>query len=161
MRHVKRKKKLGRTPSHRNATLKNLVASLITHERIKTTAAKAKAVKPIIDRLVYRAKNDTTHSRRLANRVIKDRSVIHKLYHEITPLFEDRVGGYVRIVRGYNRRGDGAPTVILEFVEKTKGYYELQKAREERRKAEKEKKIAAAKKEREMEEQMTGGQPAL
>jgi large subunit ribosomal protein L17 len=161
MRHVKRKRKLGRTPSHRDATLKNLVASLITHERIKTTVSKAKAVKPVIDRLVYRAKNDSVHSRRLANRVISDRSVIHKLYHEIAPLFEKRVGGYVRIVRGYPRQGDGAPTVILEFVEKTKGYYELQKAREERRKAEKEKKIAAAKKEKEMEDQMTGGRSAL
>jgi large subunit ribosomal protein L17 len=161
MRHVKRKCKLGRMPSHRNATLKNLVVSLITHEQVKTTAAKAKAVKPIIDRLVYRAREDSVHSRRLANRIIKDRSVIHKLYREIAPLFTERVGGYVRIVGGYPRRGDGAPMVILEFVEKTKGYYELQRAREERRKAEKEKKITAAEKEREMEERMTGGRTAL
>ncbi|UCE28076.1 MAG: 50S ribosomal protein L17 [Candidatus Coatesbacteria bacterium] len=161
MRHVKRKGKLGRTPSHRDATLRNLVSSLIVHEQIKTTAAKAKAVKPIIDRLVSRARTDTVHSRRLANRIIKDRSVIRKLYQEIAPMFQDRTGGYVRIVRGYPRRGDGASAVILEFIEKTKGYYELEKAREERRKAEKEKKIAAADKEKEMEKQMTGGQAAL
>lgn len=161
MRHVKHKRKLGRTPSHRDATLRNMVASLIVHEQIKTTAAKAKAVKPVIERLVSRAKKDTVHSRRLANRIIKDRSIIRKLYREIAPLFEDRVGGYVRIVRGYPRRGDGAPTVILEFVEKTKRYYDLREAREERRKAEKEKKIEAAKKEKEMEGEMTGGRSAL
>jgi len=161
MRHVKRKGKLGRSPSHRDAMLRNLVSSLIVREQVKTTATKAKAVKPIIDRLVSRAKNDTVHSRRLANRIIKDRSVIRKLYHEIAPMFEDRTGGYVRIVRGYPRRGDGAPMVLLEFVEKTEGYFELQKAREERRKAEKEKKIAAAEKEKEMEQQMASGQSAL
>lgn len=161
MRHLKRKRRLGRTTAHRDAVLRNLVASLITREQVRTTAAKAKAVKQMIERLVSRAKTDTVHSRRLANRIIRDRSVIHKLYHDIAPMFADRVGGYVRIVRGYPRHGDAAPTVVLEFVEKTKGYYELQKARAERRKAEKEKKIAAAKKEKEMEEQTTGGRPAL
>lgn len=150
----------GTNSAHRRANIRNLIVSLIQREQIRTTEAKAKAVKPIIDRLVYRAQDDTVHSRRLANRLIKDRSIIRKLYTEIAPLFEGRVGGYVRIIKDYERRGDGAKMVVIEFVEKTASYYDLQKAREERRKAEKEKQIEAAKKEAEMDAQM-GGETAV
>lgn len=159
MRHNKTRKMPGTDSAHRKANVKNLVTTLIQRERIMTTETKAKAVKPVIDRLVYRALEDTVHTRRLANRIIEDRSVIHKLYHEIAPLFKERpgVGGYVRIVKGYYRHGDGAPMVVLEFVEKTQSFYDLEKAREERRKAEKEKKAAAVKKEAQMDAQMGGG----
>ncbi len=160
MRHNRRRKMPGTNSAHRRANVRNLVTALIQRECIKTTEAKAKAVKPVIDRLVYRAKDDTVHSRRLANRLIKDRSVIKKLYTEIAPLFEGRVGGYVRIVKGYERHGDGAKMVVLEFIDKTQSYYDLEKAREERRKAEKDKQVEAAKKEAEMDAQM-GGETAV
>ncbi len=160
MRHNRKRKMPGTSSAHRRANVRNLVTALIQRERIKTTEAKAKALKPVIDRLVYRAKDDTVHSRRLANRMIKDRSVIKKLYTEIAPLFEGRVGGYVRIVKGYERHGDGAKMVVMEFIDKTQAYYDLEKAREERRKAEKDKLVEAAKKEAEMDAQM-GGEAAV
>ncbi len=134
MRHQKRTAKLGRTGTHRNAMLANMVCSLITQKRITTTLAKAKAVRPVAEKLVTLGKRGTIHARRLAASKLKYNSkrmlgskdegaaarksdVIRVLFDEIAPVFKDRPGGYTRIIRMHQRQGDSAPLAILEWVE--------------------------------------------
>ena len=117
MRHNKRYKKLGRTSSHRRAMLRNQMASLFLHGRIKTTLAKAKATRPIAEKLVTWGRQDSVHARRQVRRWIADREIVKKLFDEIAPRFADRPGGYLRIVKLGPRHGDGAETAILEFVD--------------------------------------------
>ena len=117
MRHRVKNKKLGRTSSHRRAMFRNMLVSLFQHERIETTVAKAKALRPVAEKLVTQGRDDSVQARRLARRWIEDRTVLKKLFDEIAPRFEGRPGGYLRIVKLGPRRGDGAEKAILEFVD--------------------------------------------
>ena len=117
MRHQKHTRKLGRTSQHRDAMLANLVASLIQHKRVKTTLAKAKAARPLAEKLVTLGKSGTLHARRLAVAKIGQRDMVSKLFKEIAPGFKDRAGGYTRIVKLGPRQSDSAPIAFLEWVD--------------------------------------------
>jgi large subunit ribosomal protein L17 len=118
MRHLKRTAKLGRTGEHRNAMLANLVCSLIKHKRVTTTLAKAKAARSVAEKMITLGKAGTLHDRRLAAaRLHQDEDAIKILFNDIAPTQKERRGGYTRIVRLGQRRGDSAQTVILEFVD--------------------------------------------
>ena len=117
MRHQKKTRKLGRTSSHRDAMLANLVASLIIHKRVKTTLAKAKAARPLAEKLVTLGKSGTLHARRLAVAKIGQKDVIGKLFKDIAPGFKDRKGGYTRIIKLGPRQSDSAPVALLEWVD--------------------------------------------
>jgi len=118
MRHQKTRHKLSRDSAHRKALLANLCIEVIDHERIKTTEAKAKAVKPEIEQLITLAKRGDIHSRRLAAATLQspDKGVIHKLFEEIAPRYADRPGGYTRILKLGPRRSDSTEMVYLELV---------------------------------------------
>ena len=118
MRHQKKTVKLGRTQGHRNALLANLAVSLIEHGQIKTTIAKAKAIRPVIEKLVTKAKTGTLHSRRMALADLRHNEVaVRKLFTEIGPLNAERKGGYTRIVKLGMRRSDAAEMAIIEWVD--------------------------------------------
>ena len=118
MRHNVHGRKLGRTSSHRTAMFRNQLASLIEHEQIRTTLAKAKELRPLAERVVTQGKKDTLHARRLVSRWLPDRGKVTKLFDEIAPRFADRPGGYTRIIKLGPRKGDGAEMALLEFVER-------------------------------------------
>ena len=117
MRHQKNTRKLGRTSQHRDAMLANLVASLILHKRVKTTLAKAKAARPLAEKLVTLGKTGTLHARRLAVAKIGQKDVIATLFKDIAPGFKDRKGGYTRIIKLGPRQSDSAPIALLEWVD--------------------------------------------
>lgn len=117
MRHNKRNKKLGRTSAHRRAMMRNQLASLIEHGRIKTTLSKAKVLRPVAEKLVTQGTRDTVAARRLVRKWVADRQLVGKLFDDIAPRFVDRPGGYLRIVKLGHRQGDGAEQAILEFVD--------------------------------------------
>jgi large subunit ribosomal protein L17 len=117
MRHNISRRKLGRTSGHRLALFRNQLASLVAQERIVTTIAKAKELRPLAERMVTQGKRDTVHARRLVGRWIQNRDLIKKLFAEIAPRFLSRPGGYLRIVKLGPRQGDGAEMAILEFVD--------------------------------------------
>jgi large subunit ribosomal protein L17 len=118
MRHLKRTKKLGRTSEHRNRMLANLVCSLIKHRRVKTTLAKAKAARSVVEKMVTLGKSGTLHHRRLASaRLHQDEDAVKILFNEIAPTQKERRGGYTRIIRLYQRQGDAAEMAFLEFVD--------------------------------------------
>lgn len=116
MRHRKKVNKLGRTSSHRKATLRNIASALIEHHQIRTTLAKAKAAQSYIENLISYGKNDTVHSRRLAFKLLQNRTLVKMLFDDIATTFNDRKGGYTRVVKLGKRRGDGAPLAILQLV---------------------------------------------
>jgi len=116
MRHRKKGKSLGRKVGPRKALLKGLALSLILHEKIKTTEAKAKAVKPIIERLITRAKENNLNNYRRIDSYLQSREATKKMLEEIGPKYKDRPGGYCRIVKLGPRKGDMAQMVILELV---------------------------------------------
>lgn len=117
MRHRKQKGKLSRDAAHRKALLMNLSREVIDHERIQTTQAKAKAVKPELERLITLAKKGDMHSRRLAMaRLGQDKTVVYKLFEEIAPRYEQREGGYTRILKLGPRKSDATEMVYLELV---------------------------------------------
>lgn len=117
MRHRKDKRKLSRSASHRKALLMNLSREVIDHERIKTTEAKAKAVKPQVERLITLAKRGDMHARRLAmSQLGQDKFVVYKLFEEIAPRYADREGGYTRILKLGPRHSDSTEMVFLELV---------------------------------------------
>lgn len=116
MRHLKRTAKLGRTSEHRNAMLANLVCSLITHRRVTTTLAKAKAARPVAEKMVTLGKKGTIHHRRLAVARLHQEDAARILFKEIAPAFKDRNGGYTRIIKMNQRNGDAAQRAILEWV---------------------------------------------
>lgn len=118
MRHGKKIHKLERPREHRLALMSNLATALITHGRITTTEAKAKALKPVIDRLIRTAKMNSVQSRRQVGRMIRNRDVLRKLFDEIAPEMLERTSGYSRIMRLGPRRGDGAKLAIIELVAK-------------------------------------------
>lgn len=116
MRHQVAVRKLGRTASHRRAMLRNMVTSLLRHERIRTTTPKAKVARRYAERMITFGKRGTLHARRQAARFINDETVLKKLFDEIAPSFAERNGGYTRIVRTGVRRGDASDMAILELV---------------------------------------------
>lgn len=117
MRHNVAGRKLGRTSAHRKAMMRNQLTSLIQAGRIQTTLAKAKALRPVAEKVITRSKTDTVHSRRMVGRWIQDRDVIKKLFHEIGPRVAERPGGYTRIVKLGPRQGDGAERAVIELVD--------------------------------------------
>ncbi len=116
MRHRKSGRRLGRTSSHREAMVRNMVTSLFEHERIVTTTPKAKEVRRVVDKMITLAKRGDLHARRQALSFIRSRDVVAKLFDEIQEQFSDRNGGYTRIIQTGPRRGDCAPMAILELV---------------------------------------------
>ena len=118
MRHKRGGSKLGRLTAHRWALFRNLLTALFTHERITTTVAKAKAVRPLADHLVTLAKQDNLHARRQALALVPDVAVVHRLFDTIGARYGDRRGGYTRILQMGMRRGDAAPVAILELVDR-------------------------------------------
>ena len=117
MRHQKNTRKLGRTSSHRDAMLANLVASLIIHKRVKTTLAKAKTARPLAEKLVTLGKGGTLHDYRLAVAKIGQEDAVKELFKKIAPGFKDRKGGYTRILKLGPRQSDSAPIAFLEWVD--------------------------------------------
>ncbi len=109
--------RLGSNPSHQALMLSNLALSLFEHERVKTTEAKAKMLRPYAERLITKAKKGDVHNRRQVLSTIEDRAVVHKLFADIAPRFADRNGGYTRILKLGPRNGDGAPMALIELVE--------------------------------------------
>src|SRR5262245_40370577 len=120
MRHQKKTVKLGRTAEHRKALLANQVCSLIEHERIRTTVAKAKAVRPLAEKMVTLGKKNSLHSRRIALSVLRHKKSVKKLFEEIAPRSADRNGGYTRIIKLGQRKSDSAPIALLEWVDGAK-----------------------------------------
>ena len=116
MRHLKHGYKLGRNPAHRRATLRNLVTNLIEKERIQTTLLRAKAARPLAERMITLGKRDSLHARRQAASFLMTPGATKKLFADLAPRFADRAGGYTRIVRSGWRIGDGAELAILEFL---------------------------------------------
>jgi len=116
MRHRKAGKKLGRNPAHRRALLRNLVTSLFKYEQIETTDAKAKALRPVAEKMITLAKRGDLHARRQALAFIQEKKVVHKLFEEIAKRYTDRQGGYIRIIKKGIRRGDAAPTSIVQLI---------------------------------------------
>jgi large subunit ribosomal protein L17 len=117
MRHNKKFNHLSRTSAHRKAMLSNMTSSLITHKRIETTVAKAKALKMYAEPIINRAKNDTSHSRRMVFRKLQDKEAVNELFREIATKIMDRPGGYTRILKTGNRLGDNAEMCIIELVD--------------------------------------------
>jgi large subunit ribosomal protein L17 len=117
MRHLKRQAKLGRTASHRKAMLANMAASLIKFERIQTTDAKAKALRPFVERLVSMGKDDSVHARRLVFSRLRDREATQKVFEALGPRMQGRPGGYTRIVKLSRRKGDNAPMSLIELID--------------------------------------------
>jgi len=117
MRHARTGRKLGRDPSHRKALFANLTCSLIEHGRIRTTEAKAKAVKPIAERMITLGRRGDIAARRQAAAYLRSNDVVHKLFADVAPRFAERPGGYSRIVKLGPRQGDAAEMVYLELVD--------------------------------------------
>ena len=117
MRHRKKINHLGRTHSHRKAMLANMACSLIEHKRIQTTVAKAKALRVYVEPLVTKSKNDSMHSRRVVFSYLKNKYAVQELFGEIRPKILERPGGYTRILKIGNRKGDNAEMALIEFVD--------------------------------------------
>lgn len=149
MRHLVDRKGFGLSVTHRKAMFNNMAASLITHERIKTTAPRAKELRRLVDRLITWGKKGDLHSIRLARTYIQDKDVLKKLSTELKERFSKRKGGYTRIFKTTYRRGDAAPMALIELIpdEKAKAKKAEDKAKKKEAKAES-KKEAAAKEEK-------------
>jgi len=138
MRHLKAGRKLSRNYSHRKAMLANLAASLIEHKSIITSTPKAKEARGLVEKMITFAKRGDLASRRQVLRVIRDKTLVKELFEEIAPKYQDRPGGYTRVIKIGNRRGDNAPMAIFELV----GYegvqaQKIEKARQKRESKEK------------------------
>jgi len=118
MRHKYSGRKLNRTSSHRTAMFKNMMASLIEHEEIKTTLAKAKELRVFVERLITISKLDTVAKRRIVFSRIRSKEAVSKLFNELGPRFKQRPGGYLRIIKCGYRSGDKAPMAIVQLVDK-------------------------------------------
>jgi len=116
VRHRNKGKKLSRTSTHRRALLRNLATSLFLHERVETTTTKAKELRPYAERLITLARRGDVHARRIAGRKIQDRDVLGKLFDDIAPRYAARPGGYTRILKLGNRKGDAAEMSLIELV---------------------------------------------
>ena len=133
MRHLKSGRKLGRTASHRKATLSNLAAAIIEHKSIITTTPKAKEARGVIERLITFAKRGDIASRRQVLRTVRNKELVRELFDQIAPKYKDRPGGYTRVIKIGQRRGDNAPMSVFELVgyEGTKAE-KIEKARQKR-----------------------------
>ncbi len=116
MRHQKAGRKLGRTTSHKEAMLRNMVTSLFKHEKITTTDAKAKELRVVAEKMITLGKDGSLHARRRAAGVVRERGVVKKLFEDISPRYKDRAGGYTRIVKAGFRVGDNAPLSVIELI---------------------------------------------
>jgi len=134
MRHLNSGSKLGKQPAHRRAVLRSLVTNLFQHGRITTTLTRAKAARPMAEKMISLGKRDTLQARRQAAGYLLLPTVTQKLFSEIAPKFADRAGGYTRIIKSGNRVGDNAKVAILEIV----GYEYKPKEKPEKSKKEKE-----------------------
>jgi len=161
MRHNVKGRKLGRTASHRKATLISLITSLLKYKRIKTTLAKAKETRGFAEKLVTKARKGDLHAKKQVMEVIKDKEVVKELFSEILPKIGDRPGGYTRVVKLGNRMGDAAQMAIIELVD----YNEVVTAQAEQQKEKREAKAkdkaekAKAEKENELLEQQASEAP--
>lgn len=117
MRHNKAGRRLGRKTSHREAMFRNMVTSLLDHGKITTTDAKAKEIRVVAERMITLGKRGDLHSMRLAASVIREKSVVAKLFSTIAPRYKERLGGYTRIIKLGIRQGDAAPVSLIELVE--------------------------------------------
>src|SRR6201988_1184498 len=140
MRHLNSHSKLGKQPAHRRAVLRALVTNLLEHGRITTTLTRAKAARPVAEKMSTLGKRDTLQSRRMAASYIMLPAVTQKLFSEIAPKFADRAGGYTRIIHAGNRVGDNAKVAILEIL----GYEYKAKEKKEKEKTKKEEPVEAA-----------------
>jgi len=118
MRHRNTGRQLSRNSSHRKAMLRNMATSLLSHEVIKTTVAKAKELRRVAEPLITLAKIDSVHKRRLAFSRLRDRDVVTKLFNELGPRYKERPGGYMRILKMGFRAGDNAPMALVELVDR-------------------------------------------
>ncbi|HSM39140.1 MAG TPA: 50S ribosomal protein L17 [Afifellaceae bacterium] len=118
MRHRKSGRKLNRTSSHRKAMFANMAAALIRHEQIVTTLPKAKELKPFVEKLVTLAKKGDLAARRMAISKVRDQAMVRKLFDTIGPRYDDRNGGYTRVLKAGFRYGDSAPVAVIEFVDR-------------------------------------------
>ncbi|MFI5267944.1 MAG: 50S ribosomal protein L17 [Terriglobales bacterium] len=142
MRHLNAGKKLGRNTSHRRALLRNLVTSLVLEERIETTVPKAKAIRPLAERMVTLGKRGSLHARRQAAAYLLDPQAVAKLFDQLSARFGDRAGGYTRIIKTGFRQGDNAPLAYIEYL----GSEGMQAAKRKRRSERLDRKAAAQKK---------------
>lgn len=149
MRHNVKGRKLGRTSSHRKATMQALATSLLKHKRIKTTLAKAKELRGFAEKLITKARKGDLHSQRKVMELLKDKEVVKELFGEIVTKIGDRPGGYTRVIKLGQRFGDAAQMAIIELVD----YNEIITAKEEKQKEEREARVKE-KKEREKAEQL-------
>ena len=118
MRHQRRKYRIGTTPSHRKSLVRNLAVEVIEHEQIKTTHVKCKAIRPVVEKLITLAKNDTVANRRLAFSKLNDKAAVKKLFEEVAPRFKERPGGYTRVLKlADGRVGDNAQMGLITFVD--------------------------------------------
>jgi large subunit ribosomal protein L17 len=122
--------RLGGSPAHQKLILSNLATALFEHGRITTTEAKARALRPVAERLITKAKKGDLHNRRLVLRTVRDKGVVHTLFTEIAPQFSERPGGYTRITKVGPRKGDNAPMAVIELV--TEPYQPKQRAKADR-----------------------------
>ncbi|GAB4243109.1 MAG: hypothetical protein Kow00129_02000 [Thermoleophilia bacterium] len=116
MRHQKRGRKLGMQPDHRRLMLANLACSVLEHGRVKTTEARAKEVRPLVEKAITMGKSGDLHQRRQAISMLRNKKVSYRLFNEVAPRYADRPGGYTRILKLGPRPGDAAPMVYLELV---------------------------------------------
>jgi large subunit ribosomal protein L17 len=168
MRHQKKTIKLGRTAEHRKALLANQVCSLIEHQRIKTTLAKARAVRPLAERMVTLGKNGSIHARRTALATLRQKNAVQKLFDDIAPRSAERNGGYTRIVKLGSRKSDSARMAFIEWVDMAEVVE--QKATEEKKRKKKPaepkaeqiepERVEAEEQEPAEEEEKPGGEPA-
>jgi len=143
MRHLKSGRKLNRTASHRDALFRNMVTSLLLHEQVHTTDAKAKELRGWVDRMITLGKRGTLHARRQAAAVVRGRPAVKKLFEDIAPRFRERAGGYTRIIKIGTRRGDAAPMSVIELTDRGQGSMsEAEKKRQRRQRAAKKKEQA-------------------
>jgi large subunit ribosomal protein L17 len=136
--------RLGGSSSHQKALLANLATSLFEHGRIKTTEPKARALRPYAEKLITHAKKGTLHNRREVMKKIRDKDVVHVLFAEIGPFFSDRAGGYTRIIKVENRKGDNAPMAVIELVREKTVTSEAERARRSASSAAKKAPVVAA-----------------
>ena len=118
MRHLKKGRSLHRSSSHRKTMLQNLAVSLLIHERVRTTEAKAKEVRRLVDRIITWGKRGDLHARRLAVRQVRSRTIVKRVFDELAPRYMERPGGYTRILKAGYRQGDNAPMVVMELVDR-------------------------------------------
>jgi large subunit ribosomal protein L17 len=146
MRHLISGHKLGKQPAHRRAVLRNLVTNLIEKERIQTTVLRAKAARPLAERMITLGKRDSLHARRQAAAFLMTPGATQKLFSDLAPRFADRPGGYTRIIRSGWRIGDGAELAILEFIGSNLKKKEKKTRKRQTEEAPEEEKEAAAQK---------------